>query len=103
MKQAIVFALLFCAGLATAQAPQKPAAAPPEERPASVPAAPAPRLNLKLDDAARYTREEPVSKGGSDQLPSLGAGAVFLEPAPTLPRAEPSRSPYPVDSEKRNQ
>jgi len=99
MKQAIVFALLFSAGLATAQAPQKPAAAPPEERPV----APAPRLNLKLDDAARYTREEPVSKGGNDQLPSLGAGAVALEPAPTLPRAEPSRTPYPVDSEKRNQ
>ena len=93
----VAFSLLAAAGPAAPQAP-KPAPAPAEERPA-------PRLNLKLDEPARfYTRETPADGAGgkstADNLPSLGGNPVSLEP-PTAPPSRPPSSPYPKDSEQR--
>jgi hypothetical protein len=72
----IAIALLGAAGPGAAQAPKPDPAA---ERPA----APAPRLNLKLDNPARYARESPVEGGGA-ALPALGGDARPL-PATSPP------------------
>jgi hypothetical protein len=97
MRKALLFIalpLLAAAGPAASQAP-KPA--PQEERPAAAPeAAPGPRLNLKLDDAGRYTRETPREGGSYEALPSLGDGA---RPLPTIPSSTSTR-PFPKDSER---
>ena len=60
--------------------------------------APAPRLNLKLDNPAQFVRETPPPEPakGADGLPSLGGNAATLERTPT--RAE-RPSPYPKDTE----
>ena len=68
----IAFSLLAASAAAQTQKP-----APAEQRPEATAPAPAPRLNLKLDDAARYTREVPVSKDGGENLPGLGEGTTF--------------------------
>ena len=75
-----------------------PAPAPAEERAApSTPAKPAPRLNLRLDDAASYAREAPREEGATPtgSLPTLGGNAAPLEQAP-LPRRDTPSSSYPV-------
>jgi hypothetical protein len=89
----VAFSLLAASGLATPQAP-KPAAT--EERPASPPA-PGPRLNLKLDDPARYTRETP--REGDGALPSLGGDARRL-PATSYPTPMETTRPFPKDTER---
>jgi hypothetical protein len=90
----IAFPLLAAAGPA---APEAPKPGPSEERPASSPVSPGPRLNLKLDDPARYTRETPREGNGSaDALPSVGGNARPL-PASSTPTTPPS---YPKDTER---
>jgi hypothetical protein len=88
----LALALAVAAGPVVAQV-QEPKPAPKEE--------PAPRLNLKLDQPARfYTSETPGEKKPSDdKLPSLGDGAKPMErPAPS--RGESTFS-YPKDSERK--
>lgn len=93
----LVFALLLLAA-AGPVAPQAPKADPSEERPAVSPSSPAPRLNLKLDDPARYTREAPrESDGAAGALPTLGANA---RPVPVTPMPTTTR-PFPEDTERR--
>ena len=90
-------AVLVALGLALAAGPvaaqgQAPKPAPKEEPP---------RLNLKLDQPARfYTSETPVEKTPSeDKLPSLGHSAKPMErPAPS--RGDSTFS-YPEDSQRR--
>ena len=74
---------------AQTQAPQPP---PPKEE--------QPRLNLKLDQPARfYTSETPGEKPSEEKLPSLGDSAKPLErPAPA--RGDSTFS-YPTDSQRR--
>jgi hypothetical protein len=90
----VAFSLLAASAAAQTQKP-----APTEQRPeATAPApAPAPRLNLKLDDAARYTREVPVSKGGGENLPGLGEGASPME-RPTRDLRPDFSSTFPKDT-----
>ena len=70
---------------------------PEEKRPDP---APAPRLNLKLDNPAQFVRETPPPEPvkGAETLPSLGGNAMTLERTPT--RVE-RPSPYPKDTEIR--
>jgi hypothetical protein len=86
----IFIALTLVAGSAAAQtqAPKPP----PKEEP--------PRLNLKLDQPARfYTSETPGGKPSEDKLPSLGDSAKPMErPAPS--RGDSTFS-YPEDSQRR--
>jgi hypothetical protein len=99
MKKAplpIAFALLAAAGPAAAQAPA-PAAVEERAAPAERRAPAAPRLNLKLDNAAQYTTEAPKEKDAGANLPVLGGNAVPYERAPR-PRME-GTAPYPRDSE----
>jgi hypothetical protein len=85
---ALVLAAVALPAAAQTQAP-KPAA---KEEP--------PRLNLKLDQPARfYTSETPAEKKSEDRLPSLGDNAKPLErPAPA--RGDSTFS-YPEDSQRR--
>jgi hypothetical protein len=91
-------ALAFAAAAwpAAAQTP-----APAEERPASSPASPAPspspRLNLKLDNPAQYSRETPQDSGSAELLPALGGDARSLPATASTPSRNAS-SPYPQDS-----
>ena len=87
----LALALAASAGLVAAQV-QAPKPAPKEEPP---------RLNLKLDQPARYyTSETPGEKKPSDdKLPSLGDSAKPMErPAPS--RGDSTFS-YPNDSTER--
>ena len=88
--------VLLLAGSAWAQAPK-----PAEEKPASPP--PQRPLNLKLDDPARYTREEPNAKSG-DNLPSLGgnSNSSLWDKAKEL-QPDSSRNPYPKDTQRQTQ
>ena len=94
MRSALAFlalALMAAAGPAAAQT-QAPKPPPKEEQP---------RLNLKLDQPARfYTSETPAEKAPSaDKLPSLGDSAKPMErPAPS--RGDSTFS-YPEDSQRR--
>jgi hypothetical protein len=94
MRRSAVFvavALGLAAGLVAAQE-QAPKPAPKEEPP---------RLNLRLDQPARfYTSETPAEKTPSeDKLPSLGDSAKPMErPAPS--RGDSTFS-YPEDSQRR--
>jgi hypothetical protein len=96
MRKTPIFVALSLLGAAGAAGAQAPKPAPAEERGA----APGPRLNLKLDDAARYTRETPREdadgKGAAGNLPSLGGDSVSLERAP---RSDSRPSPIPKDTE----
>ncbi|HWM43020.1 MAG TPA: hypothetical protein VNP36_11325 [Burkholderiales bacterium] len=99
MKKAPLFAafsLLFAPGLGMSQAPQPaPAEEPPASRLASPAASPGPRLNLKLDNPAQYSREMPKDSGSAERLPSLGGDAR------SLPARDPTASRnavYPQDS-----
>jgi hypothetical protein len=83
--------ILLVAGAAWAQTPK-----PTEEKPASPP--PKRPLNLKLEDAARYTREEPNAKSSQDNLPALGGGSTSFDRAPETTRAE-RPTVYPKDWE----
>lgn len=90
----VALALLATAGPVAGQA-EAPKPAAKEERP---------RLNLKLDEPARfYVRETAPegadAKGAAGNLPSLGGGAATLERASPEPRSRPATSPYPIDSE----
>jgi hypothetical protein len=94
MKKRLAALAFAAAWPAAAQTP-----APAEERPPSSRAAPAPspgpRLNLKLDNPAQYSRETPRDSGSAELLPALGGDAR------ALPAREPmsSRNPtYPQDS-----
>jgi hypothetical protein len=92
MRKFVVLALLATTGLAVAQT-QAPKPPPRDEPP--------PRLNLKLDQPARfYTTETPGEKKPSDdKLPALGDGAKPMErPAPT--RGESTFS-YPEDTQRK--
>jgi hypothetical protein len=87
----LAMALAIAAIPVTAQV-QAPKPAPKEEPP---------RLNLKLDQPARfYTSETPAEKTPSeDKLPSLGDSAKPMErPAPS--RGDSTFS-YPEDSQRR--
>jgi hypothetical protein len=86
----LAMALAIAAVPATAQV-QAPKPAPKEEPP---------RLNLKLDQPARfYTSETPGEKPSEDKLPSLGDSAKPMErPAPS--RGDSTFS-YPKDSTER--
>ena len=87
----LALALAVSAGPVAAQV-QAPKPAPKEEPP---------RLNLKLDQPARfYTSETPGEKKPSeDKLPSLGDSAKPMErPAPS--RGDSTFS-YPEDSQRR--
>jgi hypothetical protein len=87
----LALALAASAGLVAAQVPApKPA---PKEEP--------PRLNLKLDQPARYyTSETPGEKKPSeDKLPSLGDSAKPME-RPVPSRGDSTFS-YPNDSTER--
>ena len=94
MKYVLLVALSLVSGAAAAQA-QKPAAQ--EERPAVSNPSPAPRLNLKLDDPGRYTREEPREGAGSAALPTLGGDARQL---PARTANTPLDGPFPKDTER---
>ena len=88
----VALALLAAAGSAAGQT-QAPKPQSKEEPP--------PRLNLKLDQPARfYTSETPAEKKPSeDKLPSLGDSAKPMErPAPS--RGDSTFS-YPEDSQRR--
>jgi hypothetical protein len=102
MKKAPLFAafsLLVAPGLGMPQAPQPaPAQEPPASSRASAAASPGPRLNLKLDNPAQYSRETPKDSGSADALPSLGGDARSL---PVVRDSTPTRnssSPYPQDT-----
>ena len=86
----LALALAVAAGPVAAQG-QAPKPAPKEEPP---------RLNLKLDQPARfYTSETPGGKPSEDELPSLGDNAKPMErPAPS--RGDSTFS-YPEDSKRR--
>jgi hypothetical protein len=86
--------LLAAAGAAAAQETKETKPQLSQERPA----APAPSLNLKLDNPGQYAREAP-REGGGEPLPSLGADARVVTPAPTAP----STKPFPKDTERREQ
>ncbi|HEY8251144.1 MAG TPA: hypothetical protein VIG70_11085 [Burkholderiales bacterium] len=90
----VAFVLLAAAGPA---APQAPAPAPSDAKASpQPPAQPAPKLNLKLDNPAQYSRETPREGGGSpDVLPSLGADARTMEKA--APLSGSRTSPYPAE------
>ncbi len=90
MSRAPVLVALLLLG-ASGPAPSQEAPKPPakEERPS---------LNLRLDNAARYTRESPDGKAAADNLPSLGGNAAPLERTPK-PVTYPGASPFPKDTE----
>ena len=94
MKRRLVALAFAAAWPAAAQTP-----APAEERPASPraspPASPGPRLNLKLDNPAQYSRETPKDSGSAEPLPALGGDARSL---PAREPASSRTSPYPQDS-----
>ena len=93
MRIAPVFLALALAVAAAPLAAQEQAPKPaPKEEPL--------RLNLKLDQPARfYTSETPGEKPSEDKLPSLGDNAKpFERPAP--PRGDSTFS-YPKDSTDR--
>ena len=83
--------------LVTACAPAAAQTEAPKPRPKEEP----PRLNLKLDQPARfYTSETPGEKKPSeDKLPSLGDSAKPME-RPPPPRGDSTFS-YPEDSQRR--
>ena len=85
----VAIALLGAAGPAAAQAPKPDAAA---ERPA----APTPRLNLKLDNPARYAQESPA-EGGAANLPALGGDA---RPLPATSPTPNTAGTFPKDSQQ---
>jgi hypothetical protein len=93
-KAALFIAGVLMTGAAWAQeskpsaADDKSKAAPPPQRP----------LNLKLDNPARYTREEPTKKA-EDSLPSLGGGGSPLFERAAEPARTERPSPYPKDTE----
>jgi hypothetical protein len=97
MKLAILAALAFVAAAVPAAA-QAPAPTPTAAQP---PQQPAPQagsgLNLKLDDAAGYTRETPREGGGSaEALPSVGGNARPLPASSTSTATQP----FPKDTER---
>ena len=94
MRKAFFLACLLAAGAAGAQ--NTPEQKRPEEK--RTEPAPAPRLNLKLDNPAQFVREAPPPDPakGAETLPSLGGNAMTLERTPT--RSE-RPSPFPKDSE----
>jgi hypothetical protein len=94
MRFSLLLALSLCPAAAAAQEQKPPAQ---EERPAASPAEPAPRLNLRLDDAARYSREAPRESPGAAGLPALGGDA---RPLPARSLATPLDGPFPKDSER---
>ena len=86
----VAFALALAAGPVAAQG-QAPKPAPKDEPP---------RLNLKLDQPARFFTSETTAekKPSEDKLPSLGDGAKPMErPAPS--RGDSTFS-YPEDSRR---
>jgi len=89
------FALLAAAGPA---APQAPAPAPSDAKASpQPPAQTGPKLNLKLDNPAQYSRETPREDGRSaDLLPSLGADARVVEKEKAPPSGART-SPYPSE------
>jgi hypothetical protein len=87
----VAIALLGAAGPAAAQAPKPDAAA---ERPAAP--APAPRLNLKLDNPGRYAQESP-GEGGAAALPALGGDA---RPLPATSPTPNTAGTFPKDSQQ---
>jgi hypothetical protein len=95
------FLIVLLSGAAWAQSTPKPAedkaASPPPQQPQR-------SLNLKLDDPARYTREEPASKGG-DNLPSLGgnSNSTLWDKAQRDLRPDSPANPYPKDTQRLNQ
>jgi hypothetical protein len=97
MKRVLFIALALAAGAVAAQAQKPPAQ---EERPSVSTSVsntePAPRLNLRLDDAARYSREVPREGAGSAPLPTLGGDA---RPLPAQ-RMSTTDRPFPPDSER---
>jgi len=93
MSLLAAFALLAAAGPA---APQAPAPAPSDAKASpQPPAQTGPKLNLKLDNPAQYSREAPREGGESAVLPSLGADARVVEKAPL---SGARTSPYPQDT-----
>jgi hypothetical protein len=101
MKRAPLFAAFSLLVAPSLGMPQTPQPAPAEERPASPPASPAaspgPRLNLKLDNPAQYSRETPQDSGSAELLPALGGDARSLPARESTPSRN-SSSPYPQDS-----
>ena len=93
MRKAALFFVFPLLAAADPAAPQAPKPAPPEERPA----APAPQLNLRLDEPGRFARETPREDSGSARaLPSLGDNARPL-PARSIPT---TTQPFPKDAER---
>jgi hypothetical protein len=94
--------LLVALALAAAALPAAAqTSAPAEERPpssrAAPPPSPAPRLNLKLDNPAQYSRETPRDGAGAELLPALGGDA---RPIPARPLSNPLDGPFPKDSQR---
>jgi hypothetical protein len=70
--------------------------APKLDAAAERPAAPAPRLNLKLDNPARYAQESPGA-GGAAALPALGGDA---RPLPAPSPSPNTAGTFPKDSQQ---
>ena len=93
MRTLLLCVLPLLAGVAAAQPTEKPKPAAREEKPP----APAPRLNLRLDNPAQYARETPKEDADTRSLPGLGAGALPLPPDAPRIRSD-AGSPYPKDT-----
>ena len=78
-----------------AEAPKPAAAEVPKPAAAEANPAPAPRLNLRLDNAARYSREVPREDAGGGTLPGLGSEA---RPLPERSFSKSMDETFPKDS-----